>query len=174
MKKALHAKNEQFLLLSKGQLIGWGFDDVKNLIKIANKAINENLNPDSELTMHQAECALTREWFDLILDKGITKELIARLNSLIGRVHFIHLLEPSVRELPRWRRIANGDSIHDPEVSIAYAIANLLASGAFTNLKRCRSKECQKFFTGKPNKKWCSTTCGSRSRVKKMRKRKRI
>lgn len=173
MKKPLQTEKEQFLILSKGRLIGWGLSDVKNLLKIANKAVNEKLNLDSELTIHQAECALAREWFDLFIDKGITKEVVARLNSRIGHIQFIHVLEPSPKGLPNWRRIANADKINDPELSIAYGIAHLLSAGAFKGLKRCRRKECQKYFVGRPNKKWCSDNCGSHSRVRKMRKKNR-
>lgn len=158
-------------MLSRGQLIGWGHSDVKNILKIANKALVENLNLDSELTTHQAECALAREWLDLFINKGITKEVVARLNSRIGHIQFIHVLEPATKGLPNWRRIANGDKIDDPELSIAYGVAYLLAAGSFQGLKRCEFKECQKFFIGRPNKKWCSDSCGSHSRVKKMRKR---
>lgn len=50
-------------------------------------------------------------------------------------------------------------------------MVNLLACGAFVGLKRCGSKECQKYFIGKSNKRWCSSACGSRFRVKKMRKK---
>ncbi|WP_083885943.1 CGNR zinc finger domain-containing protein [Halobacteriovorax marinus] len=43
--------------------------------------------------------------------------------------------------------------------------------GWLDGLKRCQSPECKKFFIGRSNVKWCSKTCGSRSRVKKMRKK---
>lgn len=98
MHKPLHIKKEQFLILSKGQLIGWGLVDVKNLIKIANKAKVENLKLDPALSIHEAECIFAREWFDLFTDKGITKEVISRLNSRIGHIQFIHVLEPSSRD----------------------------------------------------------------------------
>gem|GEM_PF-7067348 len=39
MKKALHEEKEPFLLYRKGELIGWGDGDVKNLIEAANAAV---------------------------------------------------------------------------------------------------------------------------------------
>lgn len=173
MEKPLQTEKEQFLLSSKGRLIGWGLADVKNLLKNANKAKTENLKLGSEVTIHEAECVFTREWFDLFIDKGITKEIINKLNSRISHVLYHHILMPSSKGFSYWRRVANADQIDDPELSIAYAMAHLLACGAFVGLKRCRSKECQKYFIGKSNKKWCTSTCGSRSRVKKMRKKNR-
>jgi predicted RNA-binding Zn ribbon-like protein len=171
LKKPLQSKKEQFVVLRKGQLIGWGNADVKNLIRMANKALVEKIDINSELTFSDAECALAKEWFDIFLDKGITKEVISRLNSRIGHVHFLHVLSHTPNELPHWRRIANGDRIDDPEISIAYMMAHLLASGEFKNLKRCEHETCNKYFIGRVNKTWCSDRCGVHFRVKKMRKR---
>lgn len=39
MEKALHEEREPFLLHRKGELIGWGSNDVKNLIDAANAAV---------------------------------------------------------------------------------------------------------------------------------------
>lgn len=173
MKKPLQTEKEQFLLLRKGQLIGWGAADVKNLLKNANKAKAEGLKLSPEATVKEAECIFTREWFDSVIDKGNTKEVLAKLNSRIGHVRFHHVLSYSPKGLPSWRYVANADEIDHPELSIAYAIAHLLASGAFVGLKRCGFKECQKYFIGKSNKKWCSDGCGSHFRVNKLRKKKR-
>jgi len=158
--------------MTKGQLIGWGHADVKNLLRMANKALTQNIDINSKLTIREVECALAREWFDIFIDKGITKEVTRKLNSRIGHVQFIHVLSHSVDGSLHWRRIANGDKIHDPEISIAYMMANLLSSGDFKGLKRCERKECKKYFIGRANKTWCSESCGSHFRVKKMRKKK--
>lgn len=171
MKKPLQAEKEQFLISSKGRLIGWGQSDVKNLLKNANKAKSENLSLESEITIHEAECIFAREWFDLLIDKGITKELVTKLNSRIAHVRYHHVLMHSQNELPYWRHVANADQISDPELSTAYVIAHLLANGAFKGLKRCGLKDCKKYFIGKSNKRWCSASCGSHFRVKKMRRK---
>lgn len=73
---------------------------------------------------------------------------------------------------PYWRRIANADAIDDPGLGIAYCIAHLLEIGAFDGLKRCNMKDCEKYFIGPPNRKWCSKKCGSLHRVRKKRKQK--
>ncbi len=172
MKKPLQKEKEQFVVMRKGQLIGWGHADVKNLIRMANRAITENIDINSNITIREAECALAKEWFDMFLEKGITKEVTSKLNSRIGHVQFLHVLSHSTDGSLHWRRIANGDKIDDPEISIAYMMAHLLSSGEFKGLKRCERKECEKYYIGRPNKRWCSESCGSHFRVKRMRKKK--
>jgi hypothetical protein len=171
MKKPLQVEKEQFLLSSKGRLIGWGASDVKNLIKNANKAKVENLNLSSDITLHEAECIFTMEWFDLFIDKGLSKEVIDKLNSRIAHVRYHHILMPSSKELPYWRHVANADQIQDPELSIAYSVSHLLATGSFIGLKRCGLKECQKYYIGRSNVKWCSKSCGSLFRVRQKRRK---
>ena len=173
MKKPLQDRKEQFLLTSKGQLIGWGMADVKNLIKNANRAKNENLKSKQHITIADAECIFTSEWFEAFLEKGISEEVVKQLNSRIAHVRYHHVLMHSPKGPPYWRRIANGDEIDDPELSIAYCVAHLLVIGVLEGLKRCRMQTCQKFFIGRPNAKWCSKTCGSKHRVTKKRKRDR-
>ena len=174
MKKPLHGPKERFLILSKGELIGWGMDDVKNLIQNANRAKKENLRAKEHLSTRDMEAALTCDWLELFLEKGITNEVVRNLNSRLGHVRFMHVLEPPINGRPSWRRIANGDEIHHPEIAVAYGVANLLAIGAFDSLKRCKLKACQKFFIGRPNATWCSEACGSKYRVTQKRKKDRL
>ena len=175
MKKALHDRKQRFLVSSKGQLIGWGIDDVKNLVKNANRAKEENLKSKPlPITIREAECLLALEWFELFFEKGITEEVIKKINSRISHVRYHHVLMHSTKELPYWRRIANGDQIDDPELSIAYGIAHLLAAGAFKQLKRCKLQTCQDFFiSSRPDAKWCVKSCGSVYRVRQKRKKDR-
>jgi hypothetical protein len=172
MKKPLQDQNEQFLLLSKGHLIGWGLADVKNLIRNANRAHTENLKSKQRITIADAECIFACEWFETFLEKGITDEVVRKLNSRIGHVRFLHVLTPPSKGLG-WRRIANANQIDDPELGVAYCVAHLLSIGAFEGLKRCGMKTCQRFFIGRPDARWCSKACGSKHRVTQKRKRDR-
>lgn len=146
MKKPLQDQNDQFLILSKGQLIGWGKADVKNLVANANRALKENLKSKKSITIREAECMFAQEWFEAFLEKGITLDVVKKLNSRIGHVRYHHVLTHSPTGLPFWRRIANGDQIDDPELSVAYGVAHLLASGALEGLKRCHSGLKTKVF----------------------------
>lgn len=171
MKKPLQTEKEQFLISSRGRLIGWGVADVKNLLKNANKAKVENLQLGPETTLHQAECVFARDWFDLFIDKGSSKDVIDKLNSRIAHVRYHHILMCSPKGLPYWRYVANADQIDDPELAIAYSMSHLLGFGAFEGLKRCCLKDCQKYFIGRSNTKWCSISCGSLHRVRQKRKK---
>lgn len=172
MKKPLQSGKEQFFFLpAKGSIFSWGLADVKNVLRNANKAKANNWNLDSRLTSHEAECVYTREWFDLFIDKGVTKDIIEELNKPISHIRFHHLLIHSAKGPPSWRYVANGREVYDPQLAVAYVISHLLGAGAFIGLKRCKLKECQNYFVGKPNKKWCSDKCGSFYRVNKKRKR---
>lgn len=177
MKKSYKWQKEQFLISSKGKLIGWGVDDVKNLIKNANRAKKEDLKSKQQITLAEAECLLAYEWFEMLLEKGkfkITEEVVRKLNSRIAHVRYHHILMNTPQGNPYWRRIANGDQIDDPELSVAYGVAHLLAVGAFSGLKRCRTPSCQKFFIGRPDAKSCSDLCGSKYRTARIRKKNRI
>lgn len=59
----------------------------------------------------------------------------------------------------------------DPGVLACYLFSSMTSLGWLDGLKRCKSLDCKKFFIGKSNRSWCSSTCGSRARVKKMRKK---
>ena len=169
MKKPLHGSNEQNLIWSKGRLIGWGVADVKNLLANGNRAKVENLKSKPVDTIRDAEHILTHEWLEII-EKGITPDVVKKLNSRLERVYYHHVLMLSPNGPPFWRRVANGDRIDDPEIGVAYGVAHLLALGALDGLKRCRMQSCQKFFIGPPNKESCSKKCGSHFRVKRKRK----
>lgn len=50
-------------------------------------------------------------------------------------------------------------------------IATLLQHGGLDGLAKCQMPGCGNFFVGTARKRWCSDTCGSRSRVRAKRKR---
>lgn len=174
MKKALHDEKEPFLLHRKGELIGWGDADVKNLINAANAAVIDEETKTRKLTYDEYFKIIIHDWFEIFVDEGITEKVIKHLNARIQHIRFHHVLKYSENGLPYWRYIADSNSMmSDPELQSAYGITHLLATGALVNLKRCELKDCQKFFIGRSNVKWCSKSCGSLSRVRQKRKRDR-
>lgn len=64
---------------------------------------------------------------------------------------------------------------HNPHPTIfaAYMFSNMTSLGWLEGLKRCKNPECQQFFIGRTNAKWCSKNCGSLYRVKRKRKKDR-
>jgi hypothetical protein len=58
-----------------------------------------------------------------------------------------------------------------PTIFAAYMFSNMTSLGWLEGLKRCKSPECQQFFLGRSNVKWCKKSCGSLCRVRQKRKR---
>lgn len=170
MKKAQH---EPILLFQDGQLIGWGKNDVKNLIKSANEAvITEETKTRTDLTWKEFADIIVYEWFERFVDKGVTEEVVKDLNKRLSHIEFRRALMHSKKGPPKWREVADANSMKHPDLKTAYMISHLLAIGALEGLKRCKLKDCRKFFIGPPNRTWCSKSCGSLYRVRKQRKRK--
>jgi predicted RNA-binding Zn ribbon-like protein len=171
LKKAQH---EPILLFQEGQLIGWGTNDVKNLINAANDAvINEEIKT-KKLTWKELSDIIVYEWFEKFVAKGITKEIVNDLNKRVSHIQYRRALMHSKNGHPYWREVADAESLNHPDLKTAYVISHLLAIGALENLKRCQLKDCRKFFIGPTNKKWCSKSCGSLYRVRDKRKKDRI
>lgn len=172
MKKALHNEKEPFLLHKKGELIGWGINDVKNLIEAANAAVINEETKSRKLTYDEHFKIIIHDWFEIFVNEGITEKVIKHLNARIQHVRFHHVLKYSEYGFPYWRYIADSHSVmSDPELQSAYGITHLLAIGALKDLKRCGQMDCQKFFIGRSNVRWCSKSCGSLYRVRLKRKR---
>lgn len=172
MKKALQPEKEPFLLYRKGELIGWGTNDVENLIEAANSAVINEETKTRKLTYDEYFKIIIHDWFEIFVNEGITEKVIKHLNARIQHVRFHHVLKYSESGLPHWRYIADSTSLmSDPELQSAYGITHLLSIGALQNIKRCGLKDCQKFFIGRSNLKWCSKSCGSLYRVRQKRKK---
>lgn len=168
MKKALQ---EQNLILQNGQLVGWGLADIKNVLKSANEAV---VSEEVRLrgTYKQVADMVAYEWLERIVSEGISKKIVNDLNKPISHIEFRRALMISSDGQTLWRNIAiENDDLKHPQLKAIYIISHLLALGALENLKRCKLKDCQKFFIGPPNRTWCSKSCGSLYRVRLKRKR---
>ena len=160
------------MIFKKGELIGWGINDVKNLIDAANAAVIDEETKNRKLTYDEYFKIIIHDWFTIFVNEGITEKVIKYLNSRIQHVRFHHVLKYSENGLPYWRYIADSNSVmSDPELQSAYGITHLVAIGALRDLKRCGLEDCQKFFIGRSNVRWCSKSCGSRYRVLQKRKK---
>lgn len=58
----------------------------------------------------------------------------------------------------------------NPSMFGAYFFNHVVSLGGLKQLKKCSNNNCLKFYIGRSNTKWCSKSCGSKYRVKKMRK----
>lgn len=106
------------------------------------------------------------------LKNGASPALLNNLNSNISIVgHQCHVI-------PLGKKLAAMFVAHiphkpSPTVFAAYMFSNMTSLGWLEGLNRCKNPDCSQFFIGRPNVKWCSKSCGSLFRVRKMRKKER-
>lgn len=166
MEKALH---DCVLVIKDGkEPQRYDKDSVEFLIDGANCYLEEGEEgPKSKV-------ALSKSLFNLMSSyekDGPTNQLIDELNKFLEPVkHQCFIGRKNQKLITTY--VAHLKHHPDPGVFACYLFSSMASLGWLDGLKRCQSPECQKFFIGRSNVKWCSKTCGSRSRVKKMRKRK--
>lgn len=94
--------------------------------------------------------------------------MVDEFNELLTNVRYIHVLSISEHGETYWQSnivdMQRGST--PPEVAV-YALSRHLAAGGLTSLKRCEQSDCEKFFVGRSNAKWCSKSCGAKHRVRK-------
>ena len=172
MKKALHGKEGVFRSLRQGTVSTWDAKDVEVLIEAANNALAfDDREESTYITQEEMFCYRTREYMRRLIDEGVTDDLINELNDELLDLPFQHQLSVSKGGTPTWLFFADFDEQSDPVLAAAYGFSHILAPGGLDNLKICQMPDCQRFFIGRPNAKWCSKSCGSRHRVRKKRKR---
>lgn len=171
MKKVLHEQN--LLMDQHGRLIGWGTNDVKNVLKSANEAVvSEEIRHRG--TYKQVMDMVTYEWLERIVKEGISKQIITALNKPISHIEYRRALMLGDDGQPYWRQAAvENEDLRHPQLRAIYVITHLLAMGELDKLKRCQVNDCKKFYLGPDNKKWCSKKCGSLFRVRQKRKKDR-
>lgn len=172
MEKALH----DYFYISKGSgpLILYSKDDASFLLDAANIHIERANGLDNQ--DHPQMLALETFIHDCMVEyyqNGVSEILLEMLNNNLANVRHQCLMEIVEKKLVP---VYVGYLPHNPPQHIfaAYMFSNITSLGGLEGLKRCKSTDCQKFFIGRSNVKWCSKACGSRSRVKKMRKKKYI
>ncbi len=137
------------------------------LIEAANNHIKKLEGRDSIQSAHDEFIYWCMEEY---LKNGASPDLLNTLNSNVCYIgHQSHIMPVGKKLVAMF--VAHIPHQPPPTVFAAYMFSNMTSLGWLDGLKRCQSIECQQFFIGRPNVKWCSKTCGSRSRVKKMRKR---
>jgi len=185
MKKALHDENDAFLTYREGEITAWRTHDVEMLLAAANDAPNYEVTEKNGFTILKKDgvavtrvspeetfCTIVHDWMCDLVDQGVTDTLIDELNSAVANIRYLHVLQPATDGNPYWQyNIADMNRNLTVDEAAAYAFSHQLALGGLNGLKRCQLSDCQRFFIGRPNAKWCSKTCGSKSRVREKRKR---
>ena len=170
MKKPSRQESEIFFSYSGGRITPWDVGDEEILVEAANRGLKHSFEETGAHIDGQMifESTVT-QWLTRLLSDGVTEPLIEELNKMSSKIRYRRLLTLDEGGSPLWNNIANLDDI-EPESSVAYAISHLLGSGAFKRLLQCQEEKCDDFFLGRPDRKWCSDRCGSRTRNRAKRK----
>ena len=177
MKKALQMSKEPFLIEKGGKLEVWNPKLVDGMLELANMELKGETG--AAATFVDELSIIRRElyaWLKRYLKEGVTENLLNELNSAMHSVRFANYLVPtdlvpSRNGYPKSVFAANFDKLPAPSIFAAFEFSKFLSSGVLHRLRRCQNQECERFFIGPPQAKWCSKACGSKVRVSKMRKR---
>ncbi|HHT9720104.1 CGNR zinc finger domain-containing protein [Legionella pneumophila serogroup 1] len=169
MEKALH----DYFCINTGE--GLKFYSAKEssfLLEAANFHIERRNGKDYPNTIPQLD-AIICECMDEYYKNGLTDNLLNKLNEIIKDVKIQCLIENIENKLSAVH-VAYIPRNSSPLVFGAYMFSHVTSLGGLEGLKRCYNKSCLKFFIGRSNTKWCSNSCGSKYRVNKMRKNKKV
>lgn len=173
MKKVLPVHKVPFLQRNPG-------DNPKPWVFCAEEIVDA-VNEGAKLKHGPITCKLhmivlqeLAEWMRRYLEEGITDKFLNDLNSDLHQIRYAKYvvpldLLPSDTGFPRELYVAEFGHNPTPEAIAANDFSRLLTSGELKRLKRCQQSDCQNFFLGPPQAKWCSKTCGSKHRVRKKR-----
>lgn len=159
-----------------GQILLGHTGDVKFLIEMANKYLGKgDFGKLPHISFEHVFGYSLGVWMKQFVDKGFTTEMLKELREEMDKIRFFHFLNPAIptrgKPLPHWEYSADMEDFSDPNTVAAYAFSAQLTVDGFVGLKYCDMHDCQKFFIGRPNAKWCSKACGSKHRVTEKRKR---
>lgn len=174
MKKPLRNDEELYFSLVEGKISALGPNQVLGIVDLANLSLKRRssgqiLVLDGSLVFE--DCILW--WLERMANKEPIGKLTDDLNKQIRGIPFIHLINPDERGEPRWEHIAVLGPNTPTGIKAAHAVSLFLASGSLKRLRRCQADSCKRFFLGPANRKWCSDNCGSRTRGRQHRKKRR-
>lgn len=171
MKKVLPGQKEVFLFERFGEVSVWDyFDD--DIVQCANRGLKGI--PEDNVFESRAYRKLC-DWMSRYLEEGVTDDFLNDLNAALHVIRYSKYilptdLIPSESGYPQSGYVAKYNDIPEPEAIAVDDFSKLLSSGMLNRLKRCQIPDCEKFFLGPRQARWCSKTCGSKFRVRKKRK----
>jgi predicted RNA-binding Zn ribbon-like protein len=171
-KKALQGQKEVFVIERQGNVVVWDFF-AEEIVEAANGILEKDLRDISPDVLVLREL---RRWMSRYLDEGVTDEFLNELNAALHEIRYSKYifpldLLPSEIGFPQNGYVAKYDKTPSAAAIAADDFSKLLTSGMLKGLKLCQMDDCEKFFLGPPQAKWCSKSCGSKHRVREKRKR---
>jgi hypothetical protein len=172
MKKALQDEVRKFYLSEvDGSISSWG-PESNQFLESANRAHRFiGATKKANLRGWDIFCLELYRWLGRLVRYGESAGLIRDLNKQLNDVRYKHIIKKDSSGNAVWWQAVDFGAMDDPRSGAAYTFSHMLCAGTLKGLKRC--KDCENFFLGRPNAKWCSVTCGSRHRVRAKRRRDR-
>lgn len=168
MEKTLHG---YFCINTGEELKFYSAKDSSFLVEAANFHIERGKGNNDLNTLPELD-AIIYECMEEYYKNGLTDDLLNKLNEILMNVRIQCLLENMENKLSAIH-VAYIPKNPSPVVFGAYMFSHVTSLGGLEGLKRCYNKGCLNFFIGRSNAKWCSSACGSKYRVSKMRRNKR-
>ncbi|AGN14155.1 TPA: CGNR zinc finger domain-containing protein [Legionella pneumophila] len=169
MEKTLH---DYFCINTGEELKFYSAKESSFLVEAANFHIDRGNGIDAPNTLPELD-AIIYECMDEYFKNGLTDYLLNKLNEILINVKIQCLVENMENKLSAIH-VAYIPKKPSPVVFGAYMFSHVTSLSGLEGLKRCYNKGCLKFFIGRSNAKWCSSSCGSKYRVNKMRKKKKV
>lgn len=168
MEKTLH---DYFYIKTGEEIKCYGSKDAIWLIEAANLHIEMKNDKKLDFSIPALD-EFIYECMELFYENDLSDNLIFKLNEPLKNVRIQCLVENIENKLSAVH-VANMPFNPHPLAFGAYMFSHVAYLEGFESLKRCYNKDCLKFFLGRPNAKWCSSSCGSKYRVNKMRRNKK-
>jgi predicted RNA-binding Zn ribbon-like protein len=185
MKKALQNNNSLFLKLAGHKYARWDSKSINTLLDFSNLTHGYDYDYVSEtgdvtlkvgsilkFATHEESISIgIRILLFEYIKQGASSKLVEELNHIMGGIRFRNVLVANKGETPKWEFIVDITRPMTPKENAAILFSHLLSVGALDKVKCCQIENCNRFFTGPPNRKWCSDKCGSFHRVREKRRR---
>jgi len=165
-------KDEIFVINFRGKEIS-AFSATElamSLIEGANNFLETKNTKRVEVNIKDQHSFLCHEYLHEYLKHGNNEDFLNKLNLKMSNMQFQFLLYKETSLSPIQRKFVWYQTNYSKiEEAVLFPLSNSISTGKLINLKRCHSIDCQKFFLGKSNKKWCSDNCGGQIRMKRKR-----
>jgi hypothetical protein len=143
------------------------------LIRNANEYIQQKLYKKKSLNgFDEYSRFLSHSLLTKYLLEGESEKFISHVNAATKKLRFRHLFVHSKNSKePEQVEMLIMEGVATPYEQVFYPFMCSLKSGEIKRVKQCFNKDCNHFFLGRKNKKWCSDRCGSKLRMKNKRKK---
>lgn len=170
MKNPLHNQEKAFLYEKDGKVHPEEMC-IDEIIAAVNRGIKGDWGTNSPEAIIIKKI---HDWICRYIEEGATEKFLDKLNTDLRPMQYAHYVVPADfyspnGDQPQSIYIANLNLSYSHEAHAAKEFSRLITNGMLNRINRCQMPDCEKIFIGPPQRKWCSTTCGSKYRVNRKR-----